>query len=84
MCPTSIGRKLWLFFLWNATVERAARITNIFTSARIRGTYEREYLRRLLGEFAPQEWPSDAAIRLLPGAWLAAMKELKEGAAVEV
>jgi transposase len=81
----TIGRKLWLFFRGDATVERAARITSLLTTSRLHGANEREYLGWLLCELARREWSPEAAVRLLPDAWLAAKKKkLQNGAKVEV
>lgn len=80
----TIGRKLWLFFRGDETVERAARLASILTTARLHGANELAYLTWLLQELARREWSVEAARQLLPDVWLAAQKkQAEEGRAVE-
>lgn len=79
----TIGRKLWLFFRGDVTVERAARLASLLATARLHGANELEYLRWLLQELARREWSVVAAARLLPDAWMAAKnKKAEQGSAV--
>jgi transposase len=79
----TIGRKLWLFFRGDVTVERAARLASLLATARLHGANELEYLRWLLQELARREWSVVAAAGLLPDAWMAANnKKAEQGSAV--
>jgi len=80
----TIGRKLWLFFRGDVTVERAATLASVLTTARLHGAEELAYLEWLLRELARREWSASAAVLLLPDTWLAAQNQQREqGSAVE-
>lgn len=80
----TIGRKLWLFFRGDVTVERAATLASVLTTARLHGAEELAYLEWLLRELARREWSASAAVALLPDTWLAAQEQQREqGSAVE-
>ena len=80
----TIGRKLWLFFRGDVTVERAARLASLLMTARLHGANERHYLAWLLREVARREWSVEAAARLLPDAWLATQqKQAEQGPGVQ-
>jgi transposase len=80
----TIGRKLWLFFRGDVTVERAAILASVLTTARLHGADELAYLTWLLREVARRTWSPAQAVALLPDAWLASQQEqAKKGGAVE-
>ena len=81
----TIGRKLWLFFGGDVTVERAAVLASVLTTARMHGAEELAYLSWLLRQVAHREWSAAHAVALLPDVWLARQKQKTEkGRAVEV
>lgn len=74
----TIGRKLWLFFRGQAKLEHVTRLMSIVVTARLHSVDELAYLTWVLEELARREWSPEAAIRLLPDAWLAMQQEKAE------
>ena len=74
----TIGRKLWLFFRGQAKLEHVSRLMSLAYTARLHGVDELAYIQWVLKELARREWSSDAAVALLPDAWMARQEQETE------
>jgi transposase len=73
-----IGKKLWLFHRGDFALGRTAGLASIFQTAQLHGADELRYFTWLLTETARRTWSPEAAVVLLPDAWLAREKQRAE------